>query len=74
MLRDNRLVDMDLQDPSSHFTVEAARQQIIASNAFQLRHCCLFRSEVCVASLHSLKRFARRVSYGSRKQHAGMVL
>jgi len=70
----NRLVDIDLQDPSSRFMVEAARQQIIASNAFQLRHCCLFRSEVCVVSLHSLKQFARWVSYGSRKQHGEMDL
>jgi len=44
--RYNRLVDTDLQNRSSHFMVEAARKQIIASNAFQLRHCCLFRSEL----------------------------
>jgi hypothetical protein len=36
--RYNRLVDTDLQNRSSHFVVEAARKQIIASNAFQLRH------------------------------------
>ena len=48
--RNNRLVDTDLQNRSSHFMVEAARKQIIASNAFQLRHCGLFRSEsVCVS-------------------------
>jgi|GEM_PF-782473 hypothetical protein len=72
MLRDNRLVDTDLQNRSSHFVVEAARKQIIASNAFQLRHCCLFRSELlCVSLSHPIEPLAPESVLWSEKTTYG---
>ena len=70
--RNNRLVDTDLQNRSSHFMVEAARKQIIASNAFQLRHCCLFRSElVCVSLGHPTEPLAPKSVLWSEKTTCG---